>query len=133
MTPPVLVSIVVCDSVYNDASTGKTALVGIFNSITAGQFPMTHNRCCVFVSVTDARKETQFRLRIVHSESEKIVIEMKGPASKDTTPLHMCDFCFELNNLVFPEPGVYLVEFWGDDKILVQRPVRLVERAKKKG
>src|SRR3972149_915766 len=132
MAAPVPVSIVVCDSVYKDTGSGKTALIGLFNSITAQKFPTRHPRFCVFVSVTEVRQGATFRLRIVNSESEAVVAELKGPSPPQATPVDMCDMCFTLSNLVFPEAGLYYVEFWGDDKIIFQRPIRLVEGPKKK-
>lgn len=132
MTAPVPVSMVVCDSVYMDASTGKTAFIGVFNRINARKFPTTHNRFCVVVSVTNVRQGVGFRLRIVGSETEHVVVEAKGPPPPKTTPLDICDMCFELNSLVFPEPGLYHVEFWADDKLLFQRPIQLIEVAASK-
>ena len=132
MPAPVPVSMVVCDSVYKDMGSGKTALVGLFNEIGAAQFPTRHNRFCVFVSVTGVRQGSKFKLRIVNSETDHVVVELQGPPPPKAGPLDMCDMCFELNDLGFPEAGLYFVEFWGDDRIIFQRPIRLTERAKKK-
>ncbi|MBI4582141.1 MAG: hypothetical protein HY718_20765 [Planctomycetes bacterium] len=130
MAAPVPIAMIVCDDVYKDMSSGKTALIGLFNNISASKFPATHGRCCVFVTVTDVRPETEFRLRVVHSETEHVVVEAKGPAPKQTTPLQVCDFCFQLAGMRFPEPGLYFVEFWGNDKLLFQRPLRLIDTGK---
>lgn len=121
MTQPVAIALVVCDNVYLESS-GKTALVGLFNRIHATKFPIKHPLLCVYLSVTDIPPNTKFKLDIVHSETDHTVVSLEGPSPKGADRTTICDMNFELKNLEFPEPGRYYIRCWGNDKLLVQRP-----------
>lgn len=126
MTKPSPIALVVCDNVYKESS-GKSALVGLFNSIRAKKFPVAHPRLCVYVSVTDIHPSTTFKLDIVHSETDQSVVTLQGPPLKGADPTTICDFTFEIKNIVFPEPGRYYIRFFGNEYILLQRPFEVAK------
>jgi len=128
---PSPIALVVCDNVYRESG-GKTALVGLFNKIYATKFPATHSRLCIYASVTDIRPNTTFKLDIVHSETDQPVATLQGPPPKQTNPTTICDFTFEINNIVFPEEGRYYIRFHGNDHILLQRPFDVHKMSEKK-
>ena len=126
MMKPSHIALVVCDNVYRESG-GKTALVGLFNQLVAEKFPARHARLCVYVSVTGVRPNTKLRLEIVHSETDHTVATLKGPPPKEADPTTICDFDFTLGNLIFPEPGLYYIRFWGNDHLLAQRPFAAIK------
>lgn len=121
MMKPAPIALVVCDDIYRDP-VGKTALIGLFNCIRTPSLPVVHPRLSVYASVTDVHAGTQFRVRIEHSESGKVVAELKGPPPQKTDPTTICDFMFVLQGLHFAEAGRYYIQFWGNDHLLMQRP-----------
>lgn len=121
MTKPSPIALVVCDNVYQESG-GKIALVGLFNRIAAAKLPIRHPRLCVYASVTDIRPNTEFRLDIVHAETDHRVASLQGRSPEGADPTTICDMNFELNGLVFPEAGRYYIRFWGNDHLLLQRP-----------
>jgi hypothetical protein len=127
VTKPAAISLVLCDNIYRDSS-GKIALIGLFNAIKGVHFPLRQPKLSVYVSATEAYPETRFKIDIVHSEDDsKVVVQLNGPPPLQTTPLTVCDFNFELRNLVFPEPGLYFVRFWGNDYLMLQRPFHVIQ------
>lgn len=118
---PVPIALVVCDNIYTESG-GKTALVGLFNRITAAKLPITHPQLCVFASVTDIRPNTVFKLDIIHSETDHIIVSLGGPPPEGTTPINIFDIRFEMHNLVFLSAGLYYIRFWGNGHLLMQRP-----------
>jgi hypothetical protein len=118
---PKCIALVVCDDVYTD-SNGKRALVGLFTDIKAENFPIRHTKMCVFVSLTELRKQTQCKLDIVRGDDHEPILEMGGPLPQNS-PTTICDLVLELNNVTFPGPGMYFVRFFGHGKILAQRPI----------
>ena len=128
---PTPIALVICDNVYRESG-GKTALVGLFNRIQAAQFPTRHSRICAYVSVTSARPGDIFKLEVVHSETDELVFRAEGPAPNNVSPVGICDFVFQINNLVFEEPALYYIRFWGNDHLLLQRPFTVAKREEKK-
>ncbi len=118
---PTPIALVICESIYEDKG-GKRALIGLFNQIIAQRFPISHGGMFVFVSITSLRPKTICKLDIVNAETDALVAMMEGPL-QDDNPVVVCDLVFEMRNLVFPEPGKYFVRFWGNDQILMQRPI----------
>jgi len=121
-------ALVVCDEVYREVG-GKFALIGLFNEIRCASFPARHPRLCVFVSLTDMHPGTTLRLDIVDGETDERILRLEGPPPLNTNPTAICDLQFTLDSLTLPREGTYYIQFWGNDKLLLQRPfhVRRVE------
>jgi len=132
MNAPVGVALIICDSFYRDVPGGKPALIGLFNNITAAQFPARHSRLCVYASVTEVRERTKVRLDLVHSETEAQVVNLPGPPMDGVSPLQIIDMNFDLRGPVFPTSGLYFLRLWGNDHIVLQRPITLIEAPTKK-
>ena len=117
---PVGIAIVICDQIIEDKLTGKKSLIGIFNQMATQNFPCRHPQVCVFVSLTEGRGQCAARLRIVHDESDHVVAEVNG--NIQFPDVHMVvELNFNLVGLVFPNPGMYSIEFYCDDAIILER------------
>ena len=118
---PTLIALVVCDNIYQELG-GKTALVGLFNSIRASTFPVRHPKMAIFASVTGVRKESTEKLEIVNAETEHVVASADGPFPDNVDPIAVVDMHFILQNVLFPEEGRYFIRLWGNEHLLVMRP-----------
>jgi hypothetical protein len=117
---PVGLAIVICDLIIEDKHTHKKSLIGIFNQIGALQFPCRHPRMAVYVSLTEGRGQYDVRLRIVHEESGQAVGEVHGQIQ--FADIHaVAELNFDLMNLAFPQPGLYSIEFYCDDALVLER------------
>jgi hypothetical protein len=81
----------------------------------------------VYASATDIRPDTVFKLDIVHSETDRRVLEMQGPPPDGTNPTTICDFWFGLKDVESPEPGPYYIRFFGNGHLLLQRPFEVAK------
>jgi hypothetical protein len=126
MPPPVGIALVVCDDVYRD-STGKCALIGLFNRINTDRLPAKHPKLRVFVSITEVTRFTECRLSIVHAQTEEPILDMRGQMPDGPPPTRVFDMVFELPGLEFPAAGSYYVRFLGNDQVLIQRPIEVVD------
>jgi hypothetical protein len=117
---PLGLAIVVCDQIIEDKLTSKKSLIGIFNQITAAKFPCTHPRVAVFVCLTEGRGNYGARLRIVHEETEAVVADLNGPIQFPDANA-VVELNFDLVGLTFPKPGLYSIEFYCDDALVLER------------
>jgi len=123
---PVGLAIVVCDQIIEDKFTSKKSLIGIFNNIGTQNFPCRHPQVCVFVSLTEGRGECAARLRIVHDETNQVVAEVDGKIQ--FPEIHtVVELNFNLVGLAFPEPGMYSIEFYCDDALILERRFNVTE------
>ena len=119
-------AIVICDQIIEDKLTGKKSLIGIFNQIAAAQFPCRHPRVCVFVSLTEGRGTNQVRLRVAHEETGQTIAEVKGKIQ--FADIHaVAELNFDLQGLTFPQPGLYAIEFYCDDALVLERRFHLLK------
>ena len=123
---PIGLAIVICDQIIEDKLTNKKSLIGIFNQIGAGQFPCRHPRLAVFVSLTEGRGSSTARLRITHDESNQSVADINGQI---TFPdIHsVVELNFDLVGLTFPQPGLYSIEFYCDDALVLERRFHVMQ------
>jgi len=117
---PVGLAIVICDQIIEDKLTNKKSLIGIFNQINTQNFPCQHPQVGVFVAITEGRGTCAAKLRIVHDESNHVVAEVNGTIQfQDVNAV--VELPFNMVGLVFPEPGVYAIEFYCDDALVLER------------
>lgn len=121
---PTPIALIVCDNIYQEPG-GKIALVGLFSSINAHAFPVKHPRMGVFASVTGVRKGSTAKLELVNAESDQIIVSAAGPFPSGADPVSVVDMHFIFNNIVFPEPGLYYLRFWGNEHLVMMRPFTL--------
>ena len=123
-TSPSGLSIVVCDQIIEDKLTNKKSLIGIFNNIASATFPCRHPQVSVFVSLTEGQGQYSARLRIANEETGESVADLKGqiqfPDIHATVELN-----FNFVNISFPSPGLYSIEFYCDEALVLERRFRL--------
>lgn len=122
---PSPIALVLCDSIYRDETTGKTALVGLFNNISARELPMVHPRLSIFASITGLRENSHVKLEIVEAETGESVASANGPMPPGANPLTVADMSFVIGNIEFTNQGLYYVQFWVNDHLLFCRPFRV--------
>ena len=123
---PTGLAIVVCDQIIEDKLTNKKSIIGIFNQIAAGQFPCRHPRMAVFVSLTEGRGTSNARLRIAHDETSAVVAELNGQIQ--FPDIHaVVELNFDMVGLTFPKPGLYSIEFYCDDALILERRFHVIQ------
>jgi hypothetical protein len=128
---PLGLAIVVCDQIIEDKHTNKKSLIGIFNQIATNSFPCRHPKMCVFVSLTEGRGSCAARLRIAHEQRQDAVAEVKGQIH--FPDIHaVVELNFDLVGLVFPQPGLYAIEFYCDDALILERRFHVIQMQQSK-
>ncbi len=59
---PDLNAMLICDTVITDRDTGKNSVIGIFDRIVAGSFPVRHPSLTVYARIIDAQGQDVFKL-----------------------------------------------------------------------
>ena len=123
---PVGLAIVVCDQIIEDKLTHKKSLIGTFNQIAAATFPCRHPRMAVFISLTEGRGAYAVVLRIAQEETGTTVAEVKGQIQ--FADIHaVAELNFDLVGVQFPAPGLYAIEFYCDDALILERRFHVLQ------
>ena len=119
-------AIVVCDQIIEDKATSKKSLIGIFNNIASQTFPCRHPALSVFVSLTEGRGTYQARARIINEETQAPVTEVNGQIQLPDVNM-VAELVFNFIGLEFPTPGLYSIEFYCDDALILERRFHVMQ------
>ncbi len=115
-------AMLICDYVITEEETHKKSLIGIFENISAFQFPCTHHSLSVYIKLTEGQGAYRFRLDLVDLKNDRVVTRSEIP--KDVvlpSPLTTHELVFNLRNLQFATPGDYEFRIFGNDQIFGQK------------
>ena len=127
MDHPRSVMLVICDKAYRDHESGNMILAGTFNAIRSKRYPVRFSSMDVVFTLTDGRGQFEACLRIEHVATGEAVFEIKGPMVLDD-PLAIHDYNVRLSQVIFPEPGKYVVELLIDGLAINSRPLMLIQQ-----
>lgn len=118
--PPELLSILVCDLAYRDTTTGKCYILGTFSRIAAQTFPYTHPRLSVALALTNGHGTAKTELRLVMMATNQPVLAIKDEL-RFTSPLQVVEGIIDINNVTFPEAGIYSFDLYIDGELIGQK------------
>ena len=117
--PPMVLSLLVCDTVITDAQSGKKSLIGLFNSIGAVRYPYLLPRFFIFVSLTNGNGDVEFKVRLQAGNGDT-VFDLPGKVPFKT-PLAAPEIVFDIQNLVIKSTGTYELQIICDDVPIASR------------
>ena len=128
MTPivPIAKQFLLCDDVVGNPLTGKPQIVNLWEAVrvpVGAAWPYRLAKVCLFAWLRDGIGAIRFRFELIHLESQEIVTP---PWVQDITihnPLRSLYAKFLLQDVPFPEPGLYTLDvYWNgefaDDQLI---------------
>ena len=112
---PIVLSIVICDTIIRDEQTKKISLIGLFNAIRTDSFPCTHNQMHVYVALTEGHGKYKTEIRFIEAGGEVPIAGIVGELNF-TSPLQIAELNTCWQKLHFKKPGEYIVEILCDGK-----------------
>ena len=126
---PVVLAMVVCDAIHQDPATQKCTLLGTFSTINVRKFPAVHNQLAVHVAMTDGHGQTRIRLTLAHTDEKKPPLFSREGLINFTDPRVVAELNFVVNKLTFYEPGEYRLQVFGNDQLLSERRLYVIDLA----
>jgi hypothetical protein len=122
--PPYPLAMVICDAIWRDSGTGKRTILGVFSGLVAKSFPAQHPIMAVYIAATDGHGKVRLALQIVSSgegdAEEETVFRAEGDV-EFVEPRAVVEIDFNIQGLVFPQPGEYRFQLFADDQFLMER------------
>jgi hypothetical protein len=123
---PALNAMLICDVAFQDEASGKTSLIGVFETVTAFQFPARHGRLCVYAKLTDAQGEYRLRLELVRLEELKVVGRGQlGATFADR--MTAIELSFQLWDTFFEAPGRYEFRLYANDRWVGSKSLNVIQ------
>jgi hypothetical protein len=125
--PPILLSMMVCDTTIRDIQSKKISLIGCFSGFVTKEVPYIVNNFSLFICLTEGSGAVPLILRIRNLQNNDLIFKHDSVAvfSNSITPTELV---FILGGIKFPEYGQYAIElgtdkeFIGSVKISVSKP-----------
>jgi hypothetical protein len=122
--PPTLIALVLCDTVIEDARTGKKSLIGIFQNIFVRSLPVRHSSMYIWASLSGGRGKQKFTVRIVDPKGQRLLILTGEADLKD--PLGIMDMVFHLDGFPITAMGEYHIDILFGDRPVAHCPFNVV-------
>lgn len=105
----------VCDAAFTSKETGTLNIIGIFDNITAPNFPAMHGKMSfVFVLEDDLGKRGSYFFDITNSAGVKIFDTSASPKEYAVGPTGKINIITNLLGLKFDSEGIYTANFYFD-------------------
>jgi hypothetical protein len=89
-------------------------------------YPLWYRELCVFLALTEGRGTGSGQIVCTLEETgQRIFQTPKRQVAFGDDPLEVVGVPFRIRDCRFPQAGLYLVQFWHEDKMLEERPLRL--------
>jgi hypothetical protein len=125
--PPQVLALNVCDFIIQDPWTNKKILIGLFTIIQAAEFPAVHPVLSIHTALTNGHGSTKIKLRLVDTEEARPPIFEVEATIEFTDPRMVVDFNGSTTSVIFPSPGEYRVQLFGNGKLLSERRIIMLD------
>lgn len=123
---PSLNAMLICDLALQEGATGKTSVVGVFEHISAHQFPARCGFVFVYVKLTDAQGEYRCRLELVRLE-DLAVIGRGALGATFGDRMVPAELVFQIGGLAFERPGAYEFRLYANDRWVGSKILRVIQ------
>jgi len=120
---PSLNFIILCDKASLSRD-GKIDILGVFDNINAPSFPVRHKEMFVLVEALLDKGEHEEVLKIDCNGREKEIVGSR--VKKEEKGKHL--FMHQITEMVFPEPGDYLIKIYINDILVGTRKFSLKKK-----
>jgi hypothetical protein len=120
---PIALTLLICDGAHRDPSTGKWTLLGLFNSIHARDFPITHPQLIAYLALTEARGTVPIRFQIVDTDESESLLFHVDTELKVNDPRVVADVVIPIRDVKFPQAGEYRLQVYACNQFLIERRI----------
>lgn len=124
MSPPIPLTLLICDHVWRDPNSGKYSLLGTFSAIGSSSFPLVMN-LAVYFAVTEGQGKLPVRMEMIDvDEVRPAVFDAEG-IFEFSHLRQVIEGTFDFTRLVFPEPGEYRLKLFVAGEFLMERSLHI--------
>ncbi len=123
---PACNAMLICDQAVQEGATGKTSLVGVFENVSAHQYPAHCGLFTVYAKLTDAQGEYRIRLELI-SLGDFTVIGQKEFRATIGDRMVPAELVFQIGGLVFEKPGRYEFRLYANERWVGSKSLSLVQ------
>jgi hypothetical protein len=124
MSPPIPLSLMICDHAWRDPNSGKYSLLGTFSGIGSPTFPFATDLSVDF-AVTEGHGSLPVRMELIDVDEERPAVFDAEGVFVFEHPRQVIDGTFAFANLAIPEPGEYRLKLFVAGEFLMERALHV--------
>ena len=113
---PFLLAMLVCDSVINDATTGKASIIGVFDTVWSPTFPV-QQPVSLYIRMTDAAGSYKVKLQFVRLDDDAVVATVEGEFTAEDR-LRFVELSLRLPPVELRDEGKYEFRLWANERYI---------------
>src|SRR5437879_4941311 len=111
MSPPIPLTLLICDHVWRDPNSGNYSLLGTFSEIGRAHFPVVIN-IAVYFAVTEGQGILPVRIELIDVDEQRPSVFDVEAIFEFSNLRQVIEATFDFANLVFPAPGEYRLKLF---------------------
>ena len=116
--PPLVLALVLADNGHLDPVSDKYYILGIISGIRAASFPTEPADLCVYAALTEGRGKTGISIRLIDTDEAEEPVCSADEEVEFETPLSVIEPMVIMEEIEFPEPGVYRLQLHSGEHLL---------------
>ena len=124
---PILKAMLLCDATLIEEGTRKRSLIGLFDRVKAGKFPVVHGTMSVYVQFREVEGTFDFLLELYDLAQDKALHRAKVEKFQVHDRSRDCELVFNLLSVRLTHPGDYEFRIFINDVIFGQKSFQVVE------
>jgi hypothetical protein len=125
---PVAKAVYVCDDVISDPQTGKVSVLNLWDSVlvpVGGSFPYRLAKVCLFAWLRGGLGKVSTRIDIVQASTGNVIRRTNDCMIEFEARSTSVFARYKLENCVFPESGVYIIELYCQNDFVDDQVIRV--------
>ena len=126
---PVGKIVYVCDDVITDPVSHKPSVLNIWEIVRVpaeASFPYTLGTLCLVALMRDGQGEVRFRVDVVRADTTDVIRRSKDYPVRFVDRQRSTLVAIRLKEVIFPQPGAYLVELFCDGAFVDDLPISVL-------
>jgi hypothetical protein len=129
---PIVRYMILCEDVgFAPDAARRVNILGLLTNINSideskAAYPLLYPELCVFLAVTEARGSASVQIICVLDETgHRVFGTPRHTISFGDDPLEVVAIPFRIRDCLFPHEGLYSFQFWYNDQMIEERPLRM--------
>lgn len=114
---PRVKAFMLCDQTIHGRD-GKHSVIGIFQRINAGNFPVFHHRFGIYLRLGEMRGDYTLKIRFIDTENDRPLAEMELRDISHGNPLDDFETSLNLPGIEIPRPGTYEIQVLANNELI---------------
>ena len=127
---PIVRYMLLCDNwLVDPGNERRVTIVGLISNIRATEepaYPLLYREFCVFLALTEGREHGKAQIVcILEEDGRRVFATREWDIAFSEDLLDVIGVPCRIRNCLFPQPGLYSVQFWYKGELVEERPLRL--------